>query len=810
VATGGFTQTISAPNTDTLSSFKIKLDYKMNAKMQLTGRYLFADSLQSAPLGGYTIPPAPGSGLSSAGFNSIAPTRVQVAGLGWTYTISANKILDVRFNWNRYAQILDPNNKINPLSLGIDTGPLDPADFGVPPVYASSVTAGNIGGIFGYPLSTRPTQNYDASTHFTWVKGAHSFKFGGNYDYASTFSLRNRARSSLSSFQTDFPTLLTQLLVGRIDEAARSFGDTSRHLYQPSMGLFFQDEWKVTPRVTVSYGLRWEVNGALGEADKTASNFYPCAAPEPTVCPPGNAPPGLVRVGVGNPRLYNLDLRDFGPRAGLAWDVFGNGKTSLRVGYSMVYDVANFAAISAPYSFHGARAGAFTNENLGVFSVTADGNACPSGNFDPVTGACLPGLQALFESLTANTCYNPTINTAPSADWICLGPQPGSAAFGGSSSVPYTTYGPNPTATPPFNVFGVVPGLKTPRLQYYSMTLQHELFSKNAISIGYFGAHGTDMLLNRMLNQRPVGCFAAGSQLRSGTCARPFATVFPDFKYVNQLTNDGSSRYNSMQVTYRQRDWHGLNSIVNFTWSNCIDTNSVNRGGGATLPISLNPYKPDSNRGPCDTDVRRNFNTGINYDFPKWSALGRLGSGWQMGSVATFGTGRPFTVLFSSGFDNSGQDRSFQRPDCLAKPSYQYSDPNANMITNGAAVFGLPADGTIGTCGRNAFRGPHFVQWDVNLNKATKINERLSIQLRWEIFNVLNHPNFNPSPSSSTLCSDEFSSTCNPFAGGPAANFAGPSGPFGKISQTPDVASGNPFLSAGGPRAMQLGVKLIF
>jgi hypothetical protein len=772
VTPGGFNQTIASPNTDSLSSFKIKLDFKMNTKMQLTGRYVFADSLQSAPLGGYTIPPAPGSGLKPDGFNSIAPTRVQVAGLGWTYTTSANKILDVRFNWNRYAQILDPNNKINPLSLGIDTGPLDPADFGVPPVYASSVTAGNIGGIFGYPLSTRPTQNYDASTHFTWVKGAHSFKFGGNYDYASTFSLRNRARSSLSSFQTDFPTVLTQLLVGRIDEAARSFGDTSRHLYQPSMGIFFQDEWKVRPRVTVSYGLRWEVNGALGEGDKIASNFYPCAAPEPTVCPPGNAPPGLVRVGVGNPRLYNLDLRDFGPRAGLAWDVFGNGKTSLRVGYSMVYDVANFAAISAPYSFHGARAGTFTNENLGVFSVVADGNADTS---------------VLFEPLTANTCYNPTINTA-SPDWICLGPQPGPAAFGGSSTVPYTTYGPNPTATPPFNIFGVVPDLKTPRIQYYSMTLQHELFSKNAISIGYFGAHGSDMLLNRSLNNRPIGCFVAGVQLTTGACARPFAVNFPDFNYVIQLTNDGFSRYNSMQVTYRQRDWHGLNSIVNFTWSNCIDSNSVNRGGGSTLPIAENPYNPASNTGPCDTDVRRNFNIGINYDFPKWSALGRLGSGWQIGSVASYATGRPYTVLASSGRDNSGQDKTYQRPDCNAAPIYNYGNPTQNYITNAAAVFSKPADGTIGTCGRNAFRGPYFVQWDANLNKITKITERLSIQLRWEVFNVLNHPNFNPTPASSTYTS----------------------GAFGTFSQTPDIAAGNPFLSAGGPRAMQLGVKLIF
>lgn len=788
VAPGGFTQTIASPNTDSLSSFKIKIDYSMNSKMQLTGRYVFADSLQSAPLGGYTIPPAPGSGLKPDAFNSIAPTRVQVAGFGWTYTISPNKILDVRFNWNRYAQILDPNNKVNPLSLGIDTGPLNPADFGVPPVYASSVTAGNIGGIFGYPLSTRPTQNYDASAHFTWLKGTHSFKFGGNYDYASTFSLRNRARSSLSSFQADFPTVLTQLLVGRIDEAARSFGDTSRHLYQPSMGIFFQDEWKVRPRLTISYGLRWEVNGALGEADKTASNFYPCVAPEPTVCPPGNAPPGLVRVGVGNPRLYNLDLRDFGPRAGLAWDVFGDGKTSLRVGYSMGYDVANFAAISAPYSFQGARAGAYTNANLGVFSVTADGNLDTS---------------VLFEPLTANTCYNPTINTT-SPDWICIGPQPGPAAFGGSTTVPYQTYGPTPTANPPFNIFGVVPDLKTPRIQYYSLTLQHELFSKNAISIGYFGAHGTDMLLNRSLNNRPVGCFAKGSQLTGPpnsannpttlNCDRPFDSVFQDstgtplYKYVIQLTNDGFSRYNSLQITYRQRDWHGLNTLVNFTWSNCIDTNSVNRGGASTLPISENPYNPASNVGHCDTDIRRNFNTGITYDFPRWSALGRLGSGWQIGNVATYATGRPYTALVSSGRDNSGQDKTYQRPDCNGAPTYNYGDPSQNYITNATAIFSKPADGTIGTCGRNTLRGPYFVQWDANLMKVTKINERLSLQLRWEVFNVLNHPNFNPIPASQTYSSKS----------------------FGTFSQTPDIASGNPFLSQGGPRAMQLGAKVIF
>ena len=340
--------------------------------------------------------------------------------------------------------------------------------------------------------------------------------------------------------------------------------------------------------------------------------------------------------------------------------------------------------------------------------------------------------------------------------------------------------------------------MKTPRIQYYSLTLQHQLFRNNVLSVGYFGSHGTNMFLSRDLNLRPIGCFTADGQVKTGNCARPFAANFPDFKDVIQLTNDGFTRYNSMQVSYRQRDWHGLNSIVNFTWSNCIDTNSVNRGGaGAQLPIRQNPYDPASNEGPCDTDVRRNFNTGITYDFPTVSALGRFGSGWQIGSVATYLSGRPFTVLESNSTDNSGQDRSFQRPDCLVAPQYNYNHVSnlpgefGGIITNASAVFGTPAPGTIGTCGRNAFRGPHFVQWDANLNKITKINERLSIQLRWEVFNVLNHPNLNSIPSS----------TARAVASGSA---------FGTISQTPDVSSGNPFLSQGGPRAMQLGVKLIF
>jgi hypothetical protein len=773
---GGFQQVVNIPNTDSMNSFMVKIDHKMNSNMQISGRYMFADSLQSAPASGYTMPPRPGSGPADM-FNTIAPTRVQLAGLTWTYNVAPNKILDTRFNWTRYSQILDVNNKINPLSLGVDTGPLDPLDFGVPPVYSYAST-GYIGGIGGYPLSTRPTTTYDVSEHFSWLKGAHTIKIGGNYQYASSFSLRNRSRPYLEVFESDWTTVIDQLLLGRLDEAIKSFGDTARTLKQPSLGLYVQDEWKVSPRVTVSYGLRWDLNGALGEADKKASNFFPDQ--------------GLVKLGPTVPRLYNLDKKDFGPRLGLAWDIFGNGRTALRVGYAMTYDVANFSSISAPYSFHGARAGAFTNSDLGVFSVTAD------GGFDPTK---------MWEAQGPNTCYDPV--SSPSADFVCIGPLPGSA-------VPFQTFGANPTANPPFNIFGTVSPLLTPRIHYYSATIQQQVFKDSVFTLSYVGSKGQNLLYERSLNNRPLGCWDnnnGGQQVGpSGTsdnttsldCSRPFDSTFqtnvggtfvPSFKYVMQLNNDGYQHYNALQASFRQRNWHGLNTQYNFTWANCIDNNSTNRGGQAALPLQAeNPYNPNDTRGPCDTDVRLNFNLGGTYTAPKISSLGRFGDGWEIGSVFTAITGRPFTALSGiSGGDNSGQDLAVLRADCLAPPQYDYSRrgiaPDGTpipFITNIDTAFAQPAGGTLGTCGRNSLRGPGFKQLDGSIIKMTRLTERLNLQFRWEVFNVLNHPNFNPAPTSARLSSSSFAA----------------------VNSTPDGL--NPGVAQGSPRVMQFGLKLLF
>ncbi len=511
-----------------------------------------------------------------------------------------------------------------------------------------------------------------------------------------------------------------------------------------------------------------------------------------------------MKLGPTFPRLYDLDLHDLGPRAGLAWDIFGNGKTALRIGYSMTYDVANFAAISAPYAFNGARAGAFTNPDLGVFSVSAVAN-------DVVTNATTNDV--LFEAFGPDTCYNPATNTPLGPDFVCFGPQPGSS----NPALPFQTFGSNPTGTPPFNIYGTVSPLRTPRIHYYSMTLQHELFKNSVITVSYLGTKGQNLFLERSLNNRHIGCWdannggqqsgPAGTSLNTTTldCSRPYDSIFqtnvggvlqPSYKYIMQLTNAGHSDYNALQASFRQRDWHNISTQFNFTWSNCIDNNSTNRGGSSTVPVLENPtYVPNSNIGPCDTDIRRNFNVGGTYTVPKWSALGRAGDGWEIGSVFSDTTGAPWTPLVSQSHDHSGQENVVARADCLQKPQYDFSNPNA-FITNVATAFDFPADGTVGTCGRNSLRVPGFREWDLNLLKTTRITERWKVQFRWEVFNAMNHANFSPFPASHNLSSSCFDPTTGCTNG------------FGSISTTPD--SLNPGVASGSPRVMQFGLKFLF
>jgi hypothetical protein len=768
--TGTYTQ--HTPSSASNNEFGVKFDYKVNSANTISVRYIFGDSFQNGPpFAG--LPPT--STLPQNLFNSIAPSRAQMAGVSWTSNFGSNKILESRLGYTRFSQLIGVNNKIDPKSLGIDTGPLGAADFGIPYVYMYHLGYGGyIGGVQGYPLSTRPDATYDWSEHFSWVKGNHTIKLGGNFQRATTNSIRNDARTGLAvgyfspyasvvpgsygyqSVQND----VEQLLLGKADLADRSFGDTHRHITQNSVGFYAQDSWKIKPRLTLSYGLRYEINGTLRDKNNNEAIFDPVR--------------GFLKVGTDISGIHNVDYKDFGPHAGVAWDIFGNGKTALRAGYSLSYDVANFAALASPYLFAHAHTGVFTQENLGFFNVS-NGSDVGSGS------ATVP-----LPPTTSTSCYDPV---ARAGDYICF-----DAATNGSLF--------SATPVPPFNAFAVVPNFKTPRYHNFNLSIQRELFRNNVVTVGYSGQRGRDLVIYYDMNASPLG---SNCSSESGCDQyRPLGASFPDIRHVIAATNEGTSKYDSMQVSYNQRGWHGLDTQYNLTWSKCIDLNSSNRGGQGDYPqinndnpATITPFTGgplahpnfQDGRGLCDHDVRLNFNVGGVYELPKIRTLGTfVGSGWQLSTIYTALTGHPFSVFKNGGGDPSGQGLTGTsiRASFSGAPIVIQTRNAMNYVSNS---FTASSAGTVGDTPRNFLSAPGLSQWDVTLAKNTKIGERLNVQLRWEVYNILNRANFS-----------RFSLQ-NGLNSGSA---------FGSLTETPDVAAGNPVIAQGGPRNMNLGLKITF
>jgi Carboxypeptidase regulatory-like domain/TonB dependent receptor/TonB-dependent Receptor Plug Domain len=762
--TGTYTQ--RTPSTASNNEFGVKFDYKFNNSNSVAVRYIFGDSLQNGPpFAG--LPPSPAFPQNL--FNSFAPSRAQMAGVSWTSNFGNNKILESRFGYTRFSQLIDVNNKIDPKSLGIDTGPLGAADFGIPYVYMYHLGYGGyIGGVQGYPLSTRPDATYDWSEHFSWVKGNHTIKLGGNFQRGISNSIRNNARTGMAvgyfsyyssivpgyygylSVQND----IEQLLLGKADLADRSFGDTHRHITQNSVGFYAQDSWKIRPRLTLSYGLRYEINGTVRDTNNNEAIFDPVR--------------GYLKVGTDIGGIHHVDYRDFGPHAGLAWDVFGNGKTALRAGYSLSFDVANFGALASPYSFAHAHTGVFDQENLGVFGVSNSSDVGGGG------GSLLPPTDP------GASCYDPVARVG---DYICFD----SATNGSLFSL---------TPVPPFNAFSVVPNFKTPRYHNFNVSIQNELFKNNVVTLTYSGQRGRDLIIYYDQNASPLG--SPCSSESSCDPFRPLFATFPDVRHLITATNEGTSKYDSMQVSYNQRGWHGLDTQYNLTWSKCIDLNSSNRGGQGDYPQISNDNPVGSTalahpnfqdgRGLCDQDVRLNFNVSGVYELPDIPHLGRvLGKGWQLSTIYTALSGHPFGVFKNGSSDPSGQGLSGSsiRGSFNGDPIVINDRSTTAYVSNS---FMIPDPGTVGNTPRNFLIAPGLSQWDVTLAKNTKINERLNVQLRWEVYNILNRANYSRFSLDNGI----------------------QSGTFGTLSETPDVAAGNPVIAQGGPRNMNLGLKFTF
>jgi hypothetical protein len=342
---------------------------------------------------------------------------------------------------------------------------------------------------------------------------------------------------------------------------------------------------------------------------------------------------------------------------------------------------------------------------------------------------------------------------------------------------------------PPFDIFFTPRNLVTPYSQSWNLNLEQEVAHDVGLQLGYVGSKGTKLV--RLLDANQAD--ANGN--------RPN----PNYGFMNEFATISASTYNAFQATVRVKGSHGLSGFAGYTFSKSLDDAS----DGIDFNFSTVALPQDSNNlraehGPSNFDTRHRFTAAFTYQIPKLVGPRILAEGWQVNTILTAQSGRPIPIVSSN--DTSGNGfptpaNSHQRPDLVpgVNPinSNWESAPDTIGYLNPLAFAQPPSPtgtaGSFGNLGRNSIYGPHFWNLDFALAKNTQIFEHLNLQLRAEVFNVFNHPNF-ALPS---------------WFVSPGAGTTNP-GPTGLITQTPDQAQTNPGLGGGGPRVMQLGLKLVF
>jgi hypothetical protein len=740
---------LATPFSNRVDSAIVKIDHNINEKNLLTGRYYIGDSSQSFPLalvGGGLVP----------GYNTATPTRVQLISISYVSTITPSVVSEVRLGWNRFAEGFFPQDRnFDPTSIGLDTldpssGNASPYNFGLPKISISGLAP--IGADNGDPRQ-RVDTNWHYIDNISWKHGKHDIRFGYEFRRTSISQIFNRGfRGSLAfSTTTDSTTGLVtatglqEFLAGTPTGGSQRQGNTNRNTVENSHAGYIQDSYRWKKNVTLNFGLRYDYFGIMQEKQGNFTNVDTATG---------------LGVLVGQSRLYQPDYNNWGPRVSLAWDVTGKGKTVIRAGYGIFYD-------------------AFSQD---MFM----GHLPFNSGFDP--GPAYSG-------------FGPNPISSASAN-----PGPITAGF--------PVYG---FARPMGDAFGVDPHIRTPYMQNFNLNFQQELTRKTVFQIGYVGSNGHKLFRFRDINQPTQGQIDAADL--ACTCINiydvPRHYASSPFFYINYQESSANSNYNAMQTSLRLTDWHGFTSTVNYTWSHSIDDASdgedyvpnASQPNDSTAPIG-------SNRGNSNFDVRNRFTWNFVYQFPnRKGSWQRVTDGWGLNGIVTVQSGQPFQLNYNFEDDYDGSGEGFGRPDVVG-PIHYSSDPTQYLdLTSFAVPCTYPASGGSGfadSCapgsrhfgneGRNSLIGPHFRQFDFSIFKNTAITERIKLELRFEAYNLFNHPNFaNPYLPS--------------FIADAAQNGVGGNGrSLGalRLTATGDVGIGYPFLGSGGPRGLQIAAKISF
>jgi len=702
------------------SRFSIKVDHKLTQKDQLNFVYLFDD---------VQFQDNNSAAASTIGVGEVVPARAQNASISWTRTLSNNILNQARFSYERrVANFTAPGTDgVSAIATAVD--PLS-TSFGSTP---------------GIPQFFTENQ-FQYKDDISITHGKHSFKTGAEYrrtrNGSSFFNDVNGTVLpwSIEDLVTDttFTDQFDQLFFGgpvigscalcsaSIDPTTGTLPDYYRGYRANEVGAYFQDDWKVSPRITLNLGLRWEYFGPphnfLPNSD---SNFYFGTTTTP-ILPGGssnpffpNNNPYYARVATGtfqvrDHNLWNKDLNNFGPRLGLSWDVTGTQKFVVRAGYAIAYDrIYNnlFENIRFNPPF-------FSDATFGFF-----GNGVPAG------GLATPGFYTLpFVANTNGFLIDPAIF---------------------------------PTGLPKPSPRHMDQDLVTPYYEQMHLGIQYQLAKDMVLETNYISTLGrklTGILNNNTFDGRlacagaqPVGspCDLAGFGSGFST-ARPNTSISSD----NFRTNAFKSNYHGLQVSLRKRYASGLQFNANYTYSKTLDEISdafrpKTTAGSAIQPMDSSNVHLDY--GPADFDTRHRVVLSYNYDLPFMRTNRWLG-GWQINGVFSFQTGVPVPI-WDPNTDSNGDGITNDRP--VYTPGFDAS--NATLDGSPAHGFLKTAAFETTTCDasvnlglwcnspmhRNDIYGPHYVNLDFGLGKSFRITETAKLTFFANFFNIFNHPNFD-------------------------------------------------------------------
>ena len=729
-----------------VNSFIAKIDHQFSYTESLTARYAFAQSDQVFPLGGL------GGGAASRlpQFAQTSPTRVQVVSASWLSTFSAEKLNEVRFGYSRYRTSFSSEDATyDPLAqLGIDFGT---GKLSLPEIDFGGAFE-NLGATAYSIPRGRTSQSYQILDDFTWIKGRHTMKFGAEY-----------RRIAVDSFNNNLER-------GQIEFGSSTFTYDKNNPPFPTACPFPQSD----PR-----------NSECSDTGiTTLANFY-LGADYNAVAVTGSTQRTTYNNGLSF--FAQDDFRvapTFTLNYGLRWEYFG----PISEAHNLLSNLGSDGQLAMVGSdgVNGAYARQWKNfaPRIGLawhLHANTVVRAAYGVYYDYVPQ----------DLLIANFTNSAGLTQNPAGPAAILPLAFNSSAFAGNPAGPVFT-----SSSCPCDIFVTPRNFSTPYAQNWNLNFEQEVTKSVALQLGYIGSKGTHLVRLLDLNQPDY----LGNRANT------------NYNKIDSLSPISSSTYSALQATLRLRGWHGISGFTGYTWSKSLDDASDGIDFNfSTVAFPQNSFDLPAEHGPSNFDTRHRFTTAISYDVPKLIGPNWISRGWQLNTIVTAQSGRPVPIV--SGNDSSGCDPNTD-PNCIpysATPSNYHQRPNlvpgispinSNWRSspdfigylNGAA-FSQPNNataanpqGSFGNLGRNAIYGPSFWNVDFSLGKTFRLSERASLQFRGEFFNIFNHPNF---------------ALPNFFV------YPG-SAQQGLITQTPDQAQTNPGLGGGGPRVVQLALKVVF